>query len=358
MLMPKVDAANLVKLNNTILDVNSTQQALHVALDGFARLCSDITAIMPDATFDAWAEDSFLDNGVAINPQAAAYCIKDYQRSIAFIRGVNAAIEQAKKKFPFTRINILYAGCGPFATLLLPLLVKFKPEELEVCFLDIHQQSLDSVETLLDAFGLEAYKVNLIQGDACRYQHGNKLHIIVAEVMQKALEQEPQVAATANLAPQLCEQGIFIPEKIEVQLCLAHWEDEKALVNRTGRVDGDLLVASGQRHPLGTLLTLEHSSVGELMALATFNPDTAILELNLITFQLPEVEAIEQYDLLMLTRIQVFSHYVLGDYESEITLPHKCYDISPVRAGLSCLACYQLGGYPRFSIMADWLSVT
>ncbi|MFD2231210.1 hypothetical protein [Alkalimarinus sediminis] len=348
---------SLSNIIDIILDERKALESLQATLDELSQLFSDITAITPDASFDAWAEDSFLENGVAINPQAAAYCIKDYQRSIAFIRGVNAAIKEAKNKFPSTRINILYAGCGPFATLLMPLLVKFKPDELEVSFLDIHQQSLDSVETLLRAFGLQSYKVNLIQGDACRYQHGNKLHIIVAEVMQKALEQEPQVAATANLAPQLYEQGIFIPEKIEVQLCLAHWEDEKALLRASGSVDSGALERSGMRHSLGELLLLQPSSVNNLMKSALLNPETSVLELKLKTFRLPEIDNLEHYDLLMLTRIKVFSDYVLGDYESEITLPHKCYDVSLLSADLSYSALYQLGSYPRFHLVADWLSV-
>ena len=346
----------LSKITHTLLDESRSRESLHDALDDFACLCSDITAITPDASFDAWAEDSFLENGVAINPQAAAFCIKDYQRSIVFIRGVYAAILDAMSRFPGTPLKILYAGCGPFATLLLPLLVKFKSGDIDVCLLDIHQQSLDSVGTLLGALGLDGHKVNLIQGDACRYQHGDKLHIIVAEVMQKALEQEPQMAATANLAPQLCEQGIFIPEQIEVKLCLAHWEDEKALLKDTGRVDGDSLVASGLRHPLGTLLILERASVYELMNSAVFNAHAAVLELKLTSFRLPEIPSIEQYDLLILTRIQVFLHYVLDDYDSEITLPHKCHEISPLSAGPLYQVCYQLGSYPRFNVTADWLS--
>ncbi len=352
MIFNKVSNTKLAKITHTILDEDSSPESLADALDDFARLCSDITAITPDASFNAWAEDSFLDDGVAINPQAAAFCIKDYPRSIAFIRGVYAAILAAQIRFPNMPLKILYAGCGPFATLLLPLLVKFKPRELDLHLLDIHQQSLDSVESLIEVLALQEHHVSLIQGDACRYQHDHKLHIIVAEVMQKALEQEPQVAVTANLSPQLHDKGIFIPEKIEVTLCLGHWDDEKMLMSRAGAVDHDLLVASGQRHFLGTLLTLLPFSVDELIRSAKFNADTSMLEFKPVPFRLPEITTIEQYDLLILTRVQVFSQYRLGDYESEITLPRMCNDVALLRSGSSYQACYQLGNYPRFNVIA------
>ncbi|UZE96653.1 SAM-dependent methyltransferase [Alkalimarinus alittae] len=342
----------LSDITDAILDTNRSIESLHAVLDDFASLCSEITAITPDATFDAWADDSFLESGVAINPQAAAFCIKDYQRSVMFIRGVDSAIDAAKKRFPAARLKILYAGCGPFATLLLPLLVKVKSRELDIYLLDIHQQSLDSVNVLLTTLDLLDHQVTLIQGDACVYQHDEHLHIIIAEVMQKALEQEPQVAATANLAPQLCKNGIFIPQKIEVQLCLAHWEDEKEQYNCVGFVADEAFIKYGLRYPLGTLLTLKASTVGKLMGAAVFNENSSMLEANLATIQLPNINAIEQYDVLMLTRIQVFETCILGDYDAEITLPHKCYEFSSLRAGSSYMASYQFGRYPRFNFTA------
>ena len=142
----------LERVASTILDINSTSTSLQQVLDEFTRHCSDVSAIVPDRSFDGWAGDSLLPQGVAINPQAAAFCIKDYTRTVIFIRGVHAAIATLQARLPQQPIRILYAGCGPFATLLLPLLTRFKATELDITLLDIHQRSLNSVGKLLSDF--------------------------------------------------------------------------------------------------------------------------------------------------------------------------------------------------------------
>ncbi len=345
-----MSASTLTVIIDTILNESSSATCLQGALDQFARICSDVSGIVPDSSFDSWADDTFLDGGMAINPQAAAYCIKDYHRSVMFIRGVYAAINVVQERFTDTPVNILYAGCGPFATLLLPLLGKFKSGELDIHLLDIHQESLDSVKQLISYFGFKNHSINLLQEDACSYQHPNTLHLIIAETMQKSLEQEPQLAVTANLAPQLELQGIFIPEKIEVELCLALWENEKELFKRFNNIDPDVLIETGKRHSMGTIFTLLPEQAAAQMDGASYNKNTSTLELNSQTVQIPSVDSLESYDALMFTRIQVFEQYHLKDYEADLTLPHKCYDLSPLKCGATYRVCYQLGNYPRFDL--------
>ncbi len=308
----------LAAICKTILDETSSDTAVRAALDNFTQLCSEIGGVVPDRSFDAWAEDSFLEDGVAINPRAAAHCVTDYRRSVVFIRAVYAAIHRARERFPDTRIAILYAGCGPYATLLLPLLGKFMPPQLEITLLDIHQHSIDSVERLLSHFDLGSHGINTVRGDACRYQHTAKLHLIIAETMQKSLEQEPQFAVTANLAPQLQPEGIFIPQKIEVDLCLAHFQRADEYV------------------PLARVLTLV--------------PDQAAADLNPVSVEIPSLPDLAEFEAALSTRIQVFDQYWLREYEAEITLPSRCPGLAPLSAGQVYRVCYQLGKYPRFNV--------
>ena len=340
---------NINAITDIILDEISSPATLRGALDTFVRLCSEASGIQPDRSFDAWAEDTLLDSGVAINPQAAAHCVLDYQRSVIFIRGVHAAINALKICFPGTQLEVLYAGCGPFATLLLPLLGKFSPGELKVSLLDIHQSSLDSVELLQARFGFGSQDVHTVKGDACLYKHPGKLHLVIAETMQKSLEQEPQFAVTANLAPQLRPMGIFIPERIEVSLCLADLEYEKKVLEQLQKIDPKSLEKEGGRYRIATVCTLSPARVSDQVSAARYNTHAEKLELEATIVEIPLQEGIARLDAALFTSIGVFEQYRLEDYESQITLPQKCHELAPLAGGARYRVSYQLGSYPRFN---------
>jgi hypothetical protein len=340
----------LDSIARTILDEARPREDVQQALDHFSQLCSEVAQIRPDATYEAWSGDIFLESGVAINPEAAAFCIQDYQRSTMFIRGVFAAIKAAQRRFSGVSIKILYAGCGPFATQLLPLLNQFTPGELDIVLLDIHPRSLESVNKLLRHFGFERHKVRLIHGDACNYQHPERLHIILAETMQKSLEQEPQFAVTANLAPQLDTGGFFIPQQIEVALCLADMAHEKEQFKNGKGIDTTALNNSGKRILLGKLFTLCPEDAAEQMKNAVFNQTTSRKELTLTTIDIPHLGLADHYDALFFTRIQVYNQYQLNDYESEITLPTHCHELATLKEGDRFTVSYQLGSYPKFEL--------
>lgn len=342
----------LAEISRIIIDETQPPQALQQTLDKYSRLCAEITGITPDPGFTRWADDTLLASGVAINPQSAAFCLKDYQRSIVFMRGIYAAILDIKSHTSKDPVNILYAGCSPFASLILPLLTNFKEDDLNLFLLDIHQASLDSVHKLLSHFALDKYKVMLIQGDASCYKHPHPLDLIVAEVMQKALEQEPQFSVTANLAPQLCHSGIFIPQAIHVSLCLAHWKKEKEAFLNGKTKNFEQLHNRLQRHRVADLVSLLPANAASLQNSAIYNNATSKYEIALGKIRIPDVTQLDTFDALLLTNIEVYRQHKLEDYSSEITLPHKCYELSPLLAGAIFNTCYQLGGYPKFEFTA------
>lgn len=339
----------LTYIADTLLDEASSPKQLRAALNAFSQLCSDVGDVVPDPSFDAWADDSLLNDGVAISPEAAAHCVSDTQRTVVFIRAAYAAITNAKQRFANAPIEVLYAGCGPFATLLLPLLANFRPGELVVHLLDIHQRSLDSVALLIRHFDLEGHRISYVKDDACHYQHSSNLHVIIAETMQKSLEQEPQFAVTANLAPQLHARGIFSPQKIEVSLCLAKLEDERSAVQRGDALDPNALQATGERHALDTVLCLTPEQAVTLKQQACQNSH-GLLELNPIHLTLPAITNLNTFDAVLFTRIQAFEQHRLLDYESEITLPLRCNEFTPLKAGEQYKVCLQIGSYPKFSV--------
>ncbi len=341
-----VTAMNIDAICDCILDEGSTPDALRKALKGFASLCADIGGVRPDPSFDAWADDALLANGVAINPQAAAHCVLDYQRSVTYLRGVYAAIGKLQQRFCDAPLEILYAGCGPYATLLLPLLVKFSAGELNIHLLDVHQRSLDSVERLLAQLDFSDHSVHRIQADACDYQHPRELHLVIAETMQKSLEQEPQFAVTANLAPQLLPGGVFIPQKIDITFGLADLQYARKMAQQAGRHDMKNLQ---RRYPVATVLSLSPETAAHQLQNASYRPVTETWELGSTTLVIPHMEGITQLDPALFTHIVVFEGYCLDDYESEITLPMKCHDLAPLTGGEHVKVSYQPGNYPRFN---------
>lgn len=340
---------NICRIRETILDEASPAAALREALDAFCRLCAEVTDIWPDRSFDAWAGDALLESGVAINPQAAAHCVADYQRSVVFIRGVHAAVDALSLRFPDTPLRVLYAGCGPYATLLLPLLGNYSPGSLTVHLLDYHQRSLDSVRLLLDYFGLSGHEIQTVRADACLYKHPDPLHLVIAEVMQKSLEQEPQFAVTANLAPQLCSGGVFIPQRIDVSLCLADLQQEEMLLRQATRQGGTGLAENPGRHIVNKVLSLSPECANEQLQQAQVRAGGSKPELEPVTVAMPPLPDDAQLDAALFTQICVFEGYELQPYDSQITLPLKCHELSPVVSGALYRVSYQLGSYPTFS---------
>src|SRR6185312_12564721 len=126
--------------------------------------------------------------GSAISPLDAGRCLLDVRRTVVYLRGVYAAIQEAQQRFPGDVIHVLYAGCGPFALLCLPLLL-LAEQAVHFTLLDVHARAIESVQTIMAALRLEAANVDCLVCDATQYHApGHRaLHVVVSETMQRAL---------------------------------------------------------------------------------------------------------------------------------------------------------------------------
>ncbi|MES2265679.1 MAG: hypothetical protein V4520_02890 [Bacteroidota bacterium] len=245
-------------------------------------------------------DDIMLPSGKAVSTIKAAHCLLEFHRTAVFVRGIYKAILKLKADFPSETLHVLYAGCGPYATLLTPMVSLFSPTELNFTFLDINQVSLDAVMQMYSRLNLSDYIKECIYADATTYKipEGTTVHLAVSETMLNALMKEPQVAVMQNLIPQLPQKALFIPAKITISAQLLDAkEEQKSLTQET----------SPQRITLGEVYTISRDHYG------TPQP---------VTFRIPdEVNGFE--NLFLHTRIETYADEVLTDYQCSLTTPKK-----------------------------------
>lgn len=274
------------------------------------------------ATGRAIATTKTLDaNGaIALSPSLAAACLLDSTRTAAFVRGVHAALREARRRFPHEVLEVVYAGTGPFAPFALIPAFGRTDDRIRWTLVDIHEESIASVRSLVQRCRLERF-IRTVTADATTYRHDRAIHIIVSETMQRALWGEPQVAIFRNLRPQLAPGGISIPEEVTIDLKMIAARDEEARWRGEAIVDRSL--------PVGRVFQLATGGETPAVVLTLIPPATS-----------------SAYWAALFTRIRVFGDDVLDAYESGLTIPEILWPISPVTRVTMLELRYETEGIP------------
>jgi hypothetical protein len=303
--------------------------------------------------FSAWKLDllpGFQENGIiefstasgiAISPVEAAHCTTDYLRTARFIKAVYAALNELFRRFPNQQLHVLYAGCGPYATLILPLLPFFSPEQLKLVLLDIHSSSLESTRHLVMQLGFEHHHIDFVTSDATTYINEEGFHLILTETMFQALIREPQVAITEHLRSQILPKGIFLPEEIKLEVACTFFGKEPYLKNSADIFvlgQEKLFVPALKRWQLGTLFSISCETDFHTLTRGT----SAQIESDY--YKIPQ-EANNYPDVCIFTQLRIFGTIYLHPSESLITNPH-------------CVASLaNMSGYSHFRLIYDYRSV-
>jgi hypothetical protein len=322
------DAASLLLFGG---EDNCQSEAAVTSLD---QLFRDITGLHENTLEPRDRLASSLPAGSAISPLDAGRCLLDVRRTTVYLRGVYDAIQEAQRRFPGEVINVLYAGCGPFALLCLPLLPLRAGQAVHFTVLDVHARAIACVQAILAALRLEAANIECMVGDATTYHMPDhrRLHIVVSEAMQRALEKEPQVAILMNTVPQLTTGGLMVPEMIAVDAVLTDLSQE---LSSNGVAAGP---CSG-RIPLGRILELNRERV------CAWSAARVSSRLPPARITLPSVVP-AQYSLILTTTIRTFGVHQLREYESGLTHPLM---VNGWRAGEEIEFIYRLGKEPGFT---------
>jgi hypothetical protein len=263
--------------------------------------------------------------GKAIAPSAAAHCLLEMKRTAIFLRGIYKAIKKKQAEKAGKTITILYAGTGPYATLITPLLTLFNRGDVLVDLLEINPVSLSSAINVLKGLNMEQFIGSVYLDDATSFIVEKPYDIMISETMQAALKKEPQVSIMNNLLSQMNNETIFIPEEINISACLksTYWRAN----DETGRED----------IPLGNLFTLtKHNHQHE-----NFKG----------TITLPK--APQYYNQLMLnTTIKVFDDYSLNMNDCTLNAPVKVCELTTDNTQLLHY-WYETGETPRICCRFD-----
>lgn len=249
--------------------------------------------------------DIHLVNGKAIGSTWAATCLDGAIRTQRFVKGISEAIKnlQTVKKKP---IHILYAGSGPFATLILPILAVSSETEIQVSLLEINAESFANVQQVFNQLNFDKFINTFANADATTYQipNGESVDILVSETMLHSLKEEPQVSIVINLMSQLRQDVILIPENIILEIGLLHPRE---------------ITTEENFKKLATIFELKKEKLPDFKV--TKQEDSQIVAFPKVTVNLPPKWLQHYHQLAIFTEIQVYQQYWIRTDENGLTTP-------------------------------------
>lgn len=297
----------------------------------YFRFGCRIVGIDEDALAEPFSQQSVLAAGKALSPVDAARCVWQSSRTTKFIKGIDRAVQDLRERFPGETLNVLYAGCGPLAPLAMPLLARHGWNDLRFTLLDIHSPSLEGARKMAQTFCVDGGIHRWVLGDAAEFSlEEEPYHLIISEVLQQALQNEPQVAVTRNLVNFLRDGGIFIPEEITVSLKFYDIGGFHSSV-----VDQGAARADEWSHMIGEVFTLTVDTARSWEVSASQIPAATIF--------VPPAPT-PRSEIFLFTDLRVYGTHTLRTNESSLNIPVVVDGV--IKAGSTAEFFYEIGREP------------
>ncbi|MDQ6530807.1 hypothetical protein [Flavobacterium sp. LHD-85] len=285
--------------------------------------------------------ETIVSGGIALSSSGAADCVEDYLRTVSFIKGIYKALIKLLNDSSEKKVNILYAGCGPYATLILPLLPLFDKERINAVLIDINASSLESVENLISTIDLREYNLQMIESNAITYNIPEDfiVDLAISETMHYALTREPQVAISRNIIRQLPSRAIFIPQEIRIDLAYSFFDYEPYLKKVINEVKG---YKELQPYPnkvfVDRLFTINKEHFGR---------ENHNSKIESAFYTLPAT--FENYpDLCLFTEITIYDDIELKTAESYITNPYCLVSLYGIQDYSEIKLIYDFDDIPKW----------
>ncbi|MFT5708168.1 MAG: hypothetical protein ACI935_001366 [Moritella dasanensis] len=248
------------------------------------------------------------------------HCFKGVSRTVKYLKAVYHQVKRLIKQYPDRPVELVYAGCGPWGSLVSPLLALFKPQQLQVTFIDVHSTSLNSLKKIVNALQCESLVSDYVNVDATQYRHAKKIDLIVTETLYNGLHSEGIVSIIRHLARQLSEKGEVIPKRIVIDAHLIDMKSELKLLNRfdhtLGQVPSKRQLLEN-RVFLGNMFELSK----DVLAVIDAHQMNEKPSDNLLckAFFIPDINHEQHFALS--TCLYLTDEIVLDEYENGITYP-------------------------------------
>jgi hypothetical protein len=317
--------AALLRFSDILLALSSSPEQRRDATQQLFWHCIQRSGVISE-------QQSLLPGGIALSPADAAHCLLDVARTRGFLLGVDGALRIALARFDERPIRVLYAGCGPFAPLALPLACRYRADEVVFHLVDVHPSALAIAAALFVSAGAADSLVAADAIDATKLRLGplERPHILVAELMQRALSREPQVAVLAALGPQCRPGALLVPQSIAVRAVLMRMPSPASESPRIALELGPLI-------ELAIATNAQGSTPGQPAAAGL--PPTQIA--------VPD-DAPKGCLLALCTRIETIEGHFIGDFESGLTQPQVLFNLGTIAPGSIFEFAYRLGEQPGF----------
>ena len=334
-------AHDITGLTETLLNTETYPGGLLSAVQQLYALLCDAAGIDDDRQTTDLRTQTMLPTGKAVSPLDAGRCVLDSMRTATFFRGVVAAVEDARRLFPGTPLRVLYAGSGPFAALMLPLVARYSPAQVQVTLIDIHDYSLHTAREIHRRMGWTDFVQEYICGDAVVRRFDTRFHLLITETMLRALEKEPQVAVTASLSRYLHPGGLLVPQNIRVDARMANPANEFHVM-APGSENEPPPENYRKRVMIGPVMDVNLETVRAFPR--EFDGGDTVVPLT--TLSMPADTA--GFPVMMLfTHIQVYGPHQLGEYQSGLTNPLILEMPRGVRGGDLLRFSYRFSSDPR-----------
>ena len=236
----KVTAA-LGEIASRLVDKTCPATTLRPEILAMTEILSRATPHFSRRTEGIEQEEVRTPNGLAVSPTMAAMCADDYMRTIMFLRGLHDAVVERLKRISGRPLRVLYAGCGPYATLAVPLMTLFPAEDVSVSRADSHQlgeMPNDLITDIVPMVVVDAFEVIDVQHEA------DQRRAIAPRARQFFLQPYAQVAAVVPARQHVGEAAAHADDAVDRQLLVLALDPRLGQRHRARGGEGDVELAA------------------------------------------------------------------------------------------------------------------